>query len=122
MKVISNKNAEHYLWGASNQDTPQCDGWHLVKSTNLSVIQERMPPNTKETFHLHNQAEQFFFILSGQAVMQVEDSTFYLEQGDGVHIPAGIPHQMRNESEQDLHFTVTSTPPSHGDRETIEHG
>lgn len=34
---ISKANAEHYLWGGD------CDGWHLVKNQNLSVIHERMP-------------------------------------------------------------------------------
>ncbi|PKF76460.1 cupin domain-containing protein, partial [Vibrio sp. vnigr-6D03] len=36
MTVISRENAEHYVWGE------RCDGWHLVKSTSLSVIQEKV--------------------------------------------------------------------------------
>jgi hypothetical protein len=38
MKPISTGTAPHYAWGA------KCDGWHLVRSADLSVIQERMPP------------------------------------------------------------------------------
>ena len=30
-------NAEHYVWGDG------CDGWHLLKHPDLSVIQERVP-------------------------------------------------------------------------------
>ena len=38
--VKSIKNAEHYQWGNA------CDGWHLLKSETLSVIQEKMPAGT----------------------------------------------------------------------------
>jgi hypothetical protein len=37
---ISKLNAEHYIWG------DQCDGWHLVSTSDLSIIQERMPAKT----------------------------------------------------------------------------
>jgi len=36
MTVISTDNAEHYIWGDG------CDGWHLVKTSTLSVIKERI--------------------------------------------------------------------------------
>jgi len=42
MKVISLDNAEHYTWGGV------CDGWHLFKSSDLSIIQERVPPGGAE--------------------------------------------------------------------------
>ncbi len=50
---ISVANAEHYTWGAN------CDGWHLVRTPELSVIQERVPPGGRETRHLHTRARQF---------------------------------------------------------------
>jgi hypothetical protein len=36
-RPISRETAEHYVWGGT------CDGWHLVRSLELSIIQERMP-------------------------------------------------------------------------------
>jgi len=41
-KTISKLTAEHYLWGNG------CDGWHLVKNPQLSVIQELTPAGTAE--------------------------------------------------------------------------
>jgi len=110
MEVISIKNSEHYIWGN------KCDGWHLVQTDALSVIQERMPSNCHEVKHLHKKAEQFFYVLSGMATLEVDNKVYTLEEGQGLHVPAGIPHQLRNESDSDLRFLVTSTPPSHGDR------
>ena len=110
MEVVSVNNAEHYSWGE------KCDGWHLVKSASLSVIQEVVPAGCRETKHLHERAEQFFYILSGEATLQVNDKTYQLKPSQGLHIPAGVPHQLRNESNSDVVFIVTSTPPSHRDR------
>lgn len=113
-KSISVKNAEHYNWGG------QCDGWHLVQSDSLSIIQERMPPGTAEVKHYHQKAHQFFFVLSGEATMEIGQETIRLNANEGIEIPALVPHQMRNDSSADVVFTVTSMPKSHGDRVVAE--
>ncbi len=33
MKIVDTLSAEHYLWGNG------CDGWHLLKRDDLSVIE-----------------------------------------------------------------------------------
>lgn len=108
--MISKENAEHYFWGDG------CEGWHLVKSANLSVIQERVPPGCSEQRHWHRHAEQFFFVLAGQATLEVAGVVHLLVAHQGIQVPAGVSHQLFNISGADLVFTVTSTPPSHGDR------
>ena len=114
MGFISKQNAEHYEWGDS------CDGWHLVKSKALSVIQEKVPSGCSEVRHLHNKAEQFFFILSGEALIEVDGEKNILKSNQGIYIPAGRVHKLSNNSNKDLEFIVISTPPSHGDRVLIE--
>ena len=110
-KAISKVTAEHYIWGSG------CDGWHLVKNPQLSVIQERMPAGTSEVRHFHHSAQQFFYVLAGKAVMDVNGGLVALTAGEGIWIPAGTSHQMRNESGDEVHFLVISQPPSHEDRE-----
>ncbi len=109
--AISKATAEHYLWGN------RCDGWHLVKNPQLSVIQERMPAGTAEVRHFHHHAQQFFYVLAGEAVMEVDGRAVALTAGEGTWIPPGTSHQMRNDSRDEVHFLVVSQPPSHGDRE-----
>jgi mannose-6-phosphate isomerase-like protein (cupin superfamily) len=107
---ISKKNAEHYVWG----DT--CDGWHLVKNEELSVIHERMPPNTQEVRHYHSKSQQFFFVLSGSATIEIDGELILLNKLEGVEIPPFISHQMKNESNEEIEFLVISQPNSKGDR------
>jgi mannose-6-phosphate isomerase-like protein (cupin superfamily) len=109
-RPVSRATAEHYNWG------DQCDGWHLVKDEQFSVIEEQMPPGACEVLHYHGRAQQFFFVLSGEAVMEVEGCGIRLTACEGLHILPGVPHQLRNESKEPVHFLVISQPPSHGDR------
>lgn len=112
--MINCENAEHYLWGKA------CDGWHLVKNDKLSVIQERMPPGTFEARHFHSRTRQFFFILSGIAVIEAAGNRETLNAREGIEILPGVAHQIFNESDTDLEFLVISQPPSHGDRVAAE--
>jgi mannose-6-phosphate isomerase-like protein (cupin superfamily) len=108
--MISKDTAEHYTWGQA------CDGWHLVKAADLSVIHERMPPGTSEVRHYHNKSRQFFFVLIGTATLEVDGDQHTLTAQQGVEVAPGTPHQMFNTSDQDVEFLVISQPPSHGDR------
>ena len=108
--MIDKNTAEHYSWGQG------CDGWHLMKSPKTSLIQESMPPNTFEVRHQHARSRQFFFILSGQASLEVNGEIQQLGARQGLEIPPQTPHQMMNNSEEVLEFLVFSCPPSHGDR------
>jgi mannose-6-phosphate isomerase-like protein (cupin superfamily) len=108
--VISIQTAEHYTWGQG------CDGWHLVRTPELSVIQERMPDGASEVRHLHVRARQFFFVLSGQLTIELEGTRYEVGAGEGLEIPPGWAHQVVNESGGDTSFIVVSQPPSHGDK------
>ncbi|MCD9029587.1 cupin domain-containing protein [Luteimonas sp. BDR2-5] len=108
--AVAIANAEHYPWGDG------CDGWHLLRGDDLSVIQERMPPGCSEQRHWHRSARQFFYVLAGEAVLELEGECHALVAGQGLHVPPGSAHQMRNDSSADVHFLVVSAPRSHGDR------
>ena len=114
MNPISISTAEHYLWGSN------CDGWHLLKHDDLSVIQERVPASGREVLHYHQVARQFFYILEGEGQMVFEDQTIVLKRGEGLEIPPMVSHRFENASEADVYFLVISTPKTQGDRVNIE--
>jgi mannose-6-phosphate isomerase-like protein (cupin superfamily) len=110
-EITSTANAEHYRWGDG------CDAWYLVKNDRLHIIQESMPPGTSETRHLHHRAQQFFYVLRGEAALDVNGQVLLLRDNEGAWVPPGTPHRIQNLSKSELQFLVTSEPPSHGDRE-----
>ena len=107
---VSAANAEHYSWGHV------CDGWHLLCSENLSVIEERMPAGSAEERHFHGKLRQFFYVLAGQLTLEVEHHDFVLRAGEGLEIAPGQAHKAMNRSSADARILVTSQPPSHDDR------
>jgi mannose-6-phosphate isomerase-like protein (cupin superfamily) len=107
---VSRATAEHYRWGND------CDGWHLVKDEKLSVIEEFIPSGGREVRHYHERAQQFFYILAGEVIMEVEGRTNLLPSGTGIRILPGARHQISNPSSGPARFLVISQPPSQGDR------
>ena len=108
--LISIENAEHYIWGVN------CDGWHLLKHDDMSVIQERVPAGDAEVMHYHERARQFFYVLEGEGTMSFEDHEVILQKGQGLEIAPMTKHQFRNNSQADVHFLVISIPATRGDR------
>jgi len=107
---VSRENAEHYRWGH------ECDAWYLVNDDQLSVIEEFMPPGSAEIRHHHTKAQQFFYIVSGEVLMEVEGKTMLLPAGSGIRVLPGTRHQIRNPSSSPVRLLVISQPRSHGDR------
>jgi mannose-6-phosphate isomerase-like protein (cupin superfamily) len=107
---VSRDNAEHYRWGTN------CDAWFLVKDPALSVIEEFMPSGAREIRHHHEKAQQFFFILSGEVMMEVDGHSTLLPAGSGIRVMPGSRHQISNPSSGPVRFLVISQPTSRGDR------
>lgn len=112
--MVNKEIAEHYIWGE------RCDGWHLLKRADLSVIQERMPPNTSEVRHYHNKSRQFFYVLRGTATIEVNNKREIVQANEGIEVPPTTPHQIFNETDQDIEFLVISQPAGHGDRINVD--
>lgn len=108
--VVSIEYAEHYVWGDI------CDGWHLLKRDDISVIQERVPAGAAEVMHYHTQARQFFYVLEGEGTMSFEGHEVVLRKGEGLEIEPRVRHQFRNQSAASVCFLVISVPSTRGDR------
>lgn len=111
---VNIKNSEQYVWGNS------CRGWYFLKKENLAVIRETMPPGTTERLHYHKKSLQFFFIISGEAKIEVEGKNILLLSGEGITIEPGLIHCIKNPGNSELEFLVISQPESHNDRINIE--
>ncbi|MGE8511107.1 MAG: cupin domain-containing protein [Chryseobacterium culicis] len=112
--IHSKDNSEHYTWGN------QCDSWILKNTQSLSVKQEKVPAGTSEKLHFHKVAEQFFYILKGEAAFYINEEKFLIGQGESISIEAGSKHFISNESTEEIEFLVISNPPTDHDRIEIK--
>jgi mannose-6-phosphate isomerase-like protein (cupin superfamily) len=113
LQVVDINTSPAYQWGAASQ------GWHLLNRPDLSVIQEQVPPGDRERRHFHCTARQFFYVLQGEAVLEVDGLRFTVRSGQGLEVPPGAQHQFMNESAGTVTFLVVSSPHSHGDRTNV---
>jgi mannose-6-phosphate isomerase-like protein (cupin superfamily) len=104
----------YYQWGDN------CEGWNLVDGEKLSVKLERMPAFTAEKKHYHTNTQQYFFILKGQAVFEVDEKKITIKANQGIHILPLQKHKIINEQHMELEFILSSQPAVLSDRVNCE--
>lgn len=112
--VSISRPLSQYNWGKN------CEAWNFVDNEELSVKLEKMPAGTEELLHYHNHSQQFFYILKGKAVFEVDEVILIVHQGEGLLIEPGRNHRIMNkEEEQVLELLVCSQPSTHNDRQNL---
>ncbi|SDG20577.1 Cupin domain-containing protein [Pedobacter terrae] len=90
-EILSKENClSHYKWGEN------CDGWNFISKPAAVIKQELMPPRTAEKLHFHHVAEQFFYVLKGDATFLIEDKSLTVHANSGLQIKAGLKHKIMN--------------------------
>lgn len=112
--MISKQNAPSFTW----RDV--CEGWTLLDSAELHLLQERMPPATSELLHTHARVRQVYFVLKGEATVDLANRSESLRPGEGLVIEPMTPHRISNRSLAELEFLVISSSPPRHDRENLE--
>lgn len=112
--IADTKTAAHYLWGSN------CDNWVLADTDSLSLKQESMPSGTREKLHIHDSAQQFFYILNGTATFNVGNETVVVETKQGLLVKPGTKHFISNDTDHHLDFLVVSQPGTNNDRVNLE--
>ncbi|MEM9548128.1 MAG: cupin domain-containing protein [Bacteroidota bacterium] len=108
--IVSRNRCESYIWDTG------CFGWSYLNQNKISIIREKMKPNTSESIHYHNISQQFFYIISGQATFILGGQEFKLMPDEGIQILPKQTHCIQNKNLEDLHFLVISTPSADNDR------
>ncbi len=104
---------QHATWGN------KCDAFTLMDTEALSIKQEAMPANTAEELHYHKEAQQFFYILQGEAVFEIDYAIILLQKGEGIEVSPGIHHRILNKQTELLEFLVCSQPSTVNDRHNV---
>ena len=109
---ICRQDALRYQWGEN------CDGWLLVQREGLRVTEGQMPPGGGEESHCHQHAREYFYMLSGQTVVEFDNYSVSLSPGEGLEVAPGVFHRMTNPNPLPAVFLAVSAPAADGDRVT----
>jgi uncharacterized cupin superfamily protein len=69
------------------------------------------PGQTPYPYHSHSAQWEFYHVIAGRGVVRDETGTTSIETGDAFIYPPGQPHQMTNDSEEDLILYVVADNP-----------
>lgn len=86
------------------------EGWHLLNNPYLSVIHEKMSPHSEEEPHHHMKTQQFFFVLKGSVICEVDGVKHQLNEMEGIEVPPLSTHRMINENAEIAEFLTISQP------------
>ncbi|MFZ4595621.1 MAG: cupin domain-containing protein [Verrucomicrobiaceae bacterium] len=76
---------------------------------NQSLAEATVPVARPTTRHYHKLAEEFYFILEGRGVMEINGTTREVAPGDAILIPPGVWHQIT--ASEPLRFLCCCAPP-----------
>ncbi len=108
-------NTLFYTWGKL------CEGWHYLSIPSVGVKLEMMPKDSIEKWHGHRFADQMFFIMSGQALIELQDEQMLLQENESVHIPPRRLHRILNPTDGDIKFMIVTAPNNLFDRIEMKH-
>ena len=112
----------HQFDRSSRSSTPAeewsagCLAWRLVDEPAVSIAEEEMAAGTQESWHLHDFATQYFYVLSGGIEVRVTGEVVSLAAREGALVRPGTLHQVANCSDMPATFLVLSAPPTKLDR------
>ena len=67
-------------------------------------------PGQSQKVHAHEDSDKVYYVLEGTGRFTVDDEERDLPQGHAVIAPAGEPHGVRNETQENLVILVTMAP------------
>ena len=81
---------------------------HIAGLTRTGVSLVRIPPGKESfTYHLHHREEEWIYILSGGAMVRIDDHDYALEAGDFVAFPTpSVAHNLANPHAEELVYLM----------------
>jgi quercetin dioxygenase-like cupin family protein len=78
-------------------------------ATSITILEDVSPPHHGPPLHKHA-FEEFFHILSGRFIFEVDGKTIEAQSGDFVHAPSDVPHAFQNITDQEARMLVMVRP------------
>ena len=80
-------------------------------ASHQSLAEATLPPGAATEAHRHPRTEEIYYLLSGRGRMRLGDEWREVGPGDGILIPPGVMHQIRNVGAEPLAFLCCCAPP-----------
>jgi transcriptional regulator with XRE-family HTH domain len=69
-----------------------------------------LAPNQKRTQTFNHPGEEFYYVLKGAALFNVDNQEYLIRQGDSLHFPSTCPHFVENVLDEETVLLCVLTP------------
>ena len=76
----------------------------------LALFQATVPPHSGPPLHVHSLEDEWFFVLSGELVFQVDGERHTVPAGGSVFLTRGVVHTYQNFTTSDAQLLFATTP------------
>ena len=88
----------------------------LYTGQHLQLVLMALKPGQDIGSEVHSTPDQFFRIEKGRGEIVIDDTTTPVKSGDGIIVPAGARHNLKNTGEKPLRLYTLYGPPNHVDQ------
>lgn len=76
---------------------------------NQSLAEANLPEGVATARHYHKLSEEFYYVIEGSGLMEIDGEQMQVGVGDAILIPAGAWHQIR--ADNTMRFLCCCAPP-----------
>lgn len=80
-------------------------------TTLQSLAEATLAPGRATARHYHAESEEVYFVLEGEADLEIDGDVRRVRAGDAIPIPPGSRHEVTNVGTLPLRFLCTCAPP-----------
>lgn len=76
----------------------------------LEPLLVKLAPNQKQNQISNHPGEEFYYVLKGAALFQVDGKEYFVREGDSIHYPSEVPHAWENPLNEETIILSILTP------------
>lgn len=76
----------------------------------LEPIHITLAPHQRQEVSFNHPGEEFYYVLGGQVVMNIDGKEYHMKSGDSIHFPSTLDHFWYNPADNPVHIICVLTP------------
>ncbi|WP_040209102.1 helix-turn-helix domain-containing protein [Neobacillus jeddahensis] len=112
------KPNEHYVVKANEQRPFQIKGSEFTyvrlggqfNGRSLEPLLVTLAPNQTQTQEFGHSGEEFYYVVKGIVIFNVDGNEYMIREGDSIHFPSTLPHTLENPLNEESVLLSVLTP------------
>lgn len=106
--LVKKETQESFQLEGSNVDYVRLGG--VFAGRTLEPLLVTLPPASKRTVTFNHPGEEFYYVLSGKVIFNVNEEELTVGPGDSLHFPSHLPHFWLNPWKEAAQILCVLTP------------